>query len=304
MNFNIKLQALRKEKNITQEELAEKLNVSRQAVSKWESGQTMPDIENIIELSNIFSVPIDSLLKDDFEQCAHKNTEKEIGNSTNKTKLLITGLTVYTGILGLIVLFMISIIKDTPFSRLIIDTRNSSFFILLLIFCAMIIGGILYYLNVKKYLNLLKTGIILLGLCLLFEILIFIPFIFYVFKYKTNFVFTSYHNNISLISAFCFTILAILGFYIIFRSKKLHKIKFGVLIFISGLALSNFIYIYILPILIDNINYKSSYYKFARTLYNNQTLIIVGGFLFLTFISIIIQIIINLYLKKRMHLCK
>ncbi len=61
MRENIK--KLRKDRGLTQEELAEKLNVSRQAVAKWELGQSYPDVEKLIELSSFFRVTIDSLLK-------------------------------------------------------------------------------------------------------------------------------------------------------------------------------------------------------------------------------------------------
>jgi len=63
MNFGEKLQTLRKEKNLSQELLAEMLGVSRQAVSKWESGQTYPETEKMIALSEIFGVTLDSLIK-------------------------------------------------------------------------------------------------------------------------------------------------------------------------------------------------------------------------------------------------
>ena len=62
MNFNEKLQELRKQKNITQEELAEALFVSRTAVSKWESGRGYPNIESLKAISKFFSVTIDELL--------------------------------------------------------------------------------------------------------------------------------------------------------------------------------------------------------------------------------------------------
>ena len=62
MKFNENLKYLRKQYGLTQEQLAEKLNVSRQAITKWESGQSMPDIENLKELSYIFSVSMDSLV--------------------------------------------------------------------------------------------------------------------------------------------------------------------------------------------------------------------------------------------------
>ncbi|CRZ33848.1 transcriptional regulator with XRE-family HTH domain [Herbinix hemicellulosilytica] len=64
MIFSEKLQLLRKNKGLTQEELAEKLDVSRQAVAKWESGQGYPDIANLIQISNLFNVTIDYLVKD------------------------------------------------------------------------------------------------------------------------------------------------------------------------------------------------------------------------------------------------
>ena len=64
MTFSDKLQIIRKSKGITQEELAEKLNVSRQAVTKWESGIVYPDIMNLIQLSELFHITVDYLVKD------------------------------------------------------------------------------------------------------------------------------------------------------------------------------------------------------------------------------------------------
>ena len=51
--------------NLTQEELAEKLNVSRQAITKWESGDGTPDIENLKQISILFNTTIDELVKED-----------------------------------------------------------------------------------------------------------------------------------------------------------------------------------------------------------------------------------------------
>ena len=62
MEFNEKLQELRKNRGLTQEELAESLYVSRTAVSKWESGRGYPNIESLKEISKFFSVSIDELL--------------------------------------------------------------------------------------------------------------------------------------------------------------------------------------------------------------------------------------------------
>lgn len=63
MNMADRIQYLRKAKGISQEELAEKMGVSRQAVSKWESEQSMPDLEKIIAMSDFFEVTTDYLLK-------------------------------------------------------------------------------------------------------------------------------------------------------------------------------------------------------------------------------------------------
>lgn len=62
-----KIARLRKKNGWSQEELAEKMNVSRQAVSKWESAQTVPDLEKILMLGNLFGVTTDYLLKDEIE---------------------------------------------------------------------------------------------------------------------------------------------------------------------------------------------------------------------------------------------
>ena len=62
MEFHEKLQELRKNRGLTQEELAEALYVSRTAISKWESGRGYPSIDSLKEISNYFSVTIDDLL--------------------------------------------------------------------------------------------------------------------------------------------------------------------------------------------------------------------------------------------------
>lgn len=65
MDFSNKLKIEREKRGWSQEELAQKLYVSRQSVSKWENGKNYPNIEVIIELSNLFDITIDALLKND-----------------------------------------------------------------------------------------------------------------------------------------------------------------------------------------------------------------------------------------------
>ena len=63
MDFSEKLLTLRKANDLTQEQLAEKLDVSRQSISKWESGQATPELEKIVAMSTVFNVTTDYLLK-------------------------------------------------------------------------------------------------------------------------------------------------------------------------------------------------------------------------------------------------
>ncbi len=65
MEFNEKLQQLRKQRNLTQEQLAEQLYVSRTAISKWEGGKGYPNIESLKGISKLFDVSIDELLSGD-----------------------------------------------------------------------------------------------------------------------------------------------------------------------------------------------------------------------------------------------
>ena len=70
MKLSDKLIGLRKSAGMSQEELAEKLNVSRQAVSRWEMGTAMPDAANILQLSKLFHVTTDYLLNEEYESDA------------------------------------------------------------------------------------------------------------------------------------------------------------------------------------------------------------------------------------------
>ena len=74
-----KIIRLRKKNGWSQEELAEKMNVSRQAVSKWESAQTVPDLEKILQLSGLFGVTTDYLLKDELESEEYTDSTAESG---------------------------------------------------------------------------------------------------------------------------------------------------------------------------------------------------------------------------------
>ena len=88
MTFGEKLQALRKSRGWSQEQLAERIAVSRQAVSKWESSAAIPDTENVVELSKLFGVSTDYLLHDDYTGDADipavKHREEELKKKRNR----------------------------------------------------------------------------------------------------------------------------------------------------------------------------------------------------------------------------
>ena len=77
MEFNEKLQELRKQKGLTQEELAERLFVSRTAVSKWESGRGYPNIDSLKAIAGFFSVTVDQLLSSEELLTAAEDSQKQ-----------------------------------------------------------------------------------------------------------------------------------------------------------------------------------------------------------------------------------
>ena len=78
MNFNEKLISLRKSQGLSQEELGAQLHVSRQTISKWESGQSYPDFQRLVLLSDYFELTLDQLVKDvDVQEVRQKNLDPQ-----------------------------------------------------------------------------------------------------------------------------------------------------------------------------------------------------------------------------------
>lgn len=88
MNFSEKLMNLRKSKGMSQEELAVKLNVTRQTISKWELSQTVPDMNKLIEIAKIFEISLDELTNN-IETVSSENVYKENTNAKNNNKISI-----------------------------------------------------------------------------------------------------------------------------------------------------------------------------------------------------------------------
>lgn len=106
MKFNEKLIELRKQKGISQEELGYELNVTRQTVSKWELGQTTPEMDKLIEISRIFNITIDELIneKEEVNNEVEKVEDKSIdegnrNNSNLKVLILVFVILIIAGII-------------------------------------------------------------------------------------------------------------------------------------------------------------------------------------------------------------
>ncbi len=136
MTFGEKLLELRKQNNFSQEELAEKLGVSRQAVSRWESGETMPDSPNLLQISNIFSVSADYLLRDEIEEIFPKQKTEKLENRKKNPVFIIY----IFGLLAMAALLYIIALSDLD----IIYWIAGTVFLL-----AGIISAVLYYKNPK-----------------------------------------------------------------------------------------------------------------------------------------------------------
>lgn len=117
MKFGDKLIALRKRRGLSQEELAEKLNVSRQSVSKWESNNTYPETEKIVQICNLFNCSMDDLINDkvmDIDQ-VERNEKSNLNISIDslldfitKTINMFAGMTFTSGLKCVIELFIVA----------------------------------------------------------------------------------------------------------------------------------------------------------------------------------------------------
>ena len=111
MEIGNKILELRKKNNITQEELAEKVGVSRQTISKWELGETAPDLKQSKELSKIFNVSLDELVDNDLKEIITEkvsNTEKLAGLILKILKFI--GISILVFIVLIVVCFILLVV--------------------------------------------------------------------------------------------------------------------------------------------------------------------------------------------------
>ncbi len=158
MKFADKIILLRKKHNFTQEELAEKMSVTRQSVSKWEGAQSVPDIEKTIKLSELFGVSTDYLLKDEIESYQtevvfepasnYKNVsldeaESFLSEVKNRAKYFALG--VFILIISPIALINLSVIGELEEYSQYSDAFNFIGFTILIVIAAISIGILMFH---------------------------------------------------------------------------------------------------------------------------------------------------------------
>ena len=89
MEIGTKLKNARNNANLTQEDIAEKIGVSRQTVSNWENNKSYPDIISVIRLSDIYRISLDTLLKEDENMIKHLDESTNIVKSKNRLRKLL-----------------------------------------------------------------------------------------------------------------------------------------------------------------------------------------------------------------------
>ena len=129
MKINEKIYSLRKKNNLSQEELADKLNVTRQTISKWELGESVPDLDKVVPLCNLFGITPDELLMD-----KKKNSSVVEEDKPDKIKALLISISVF-----LYFLSIVSIIISEEYLHLNEGVMISIFFIIIGIATSLIV---------------------------------------------------------------------------------------------------------------------------------------------------------------------
>ena len=155
MALSEKLYVLRKKSGLSQEQLAEQLNVSRQAISKWESGQSVPESDKLLAISSYFDVSLDYLLKEteehpDFSANHQDDNSLQRGN---RSRFLFGIIICVAGIICLIIWGILSILNPTVSNQIsqssMIRIDGNGIFLLLCI-AAIVIGAVLLIKDIAK----------------------------------------------------------------------------------------------------------------------------------------------------------
>ncbi|MBE6972011.1 MAG: helix-turn-helix transcriptional regulator [Ruminococcaceae bacterium] len=144
-----KLYKLRKNSGLSQEQLAEQLNVSRQAISKWEQGTAVPESEKLISISEYFSVTVDYLLKDDTVGITDTTDEVVV----EKPKMIVGIVICIAGIVSLVIWGFLSIVRpevSNQLSEASMVTIDGNGIFLILCVVAIVIGASFLLKSKKK----------------------------------------------------------------------------------------------------------------------------------------------------------
>ena len=165
MEINKRIKEARLQKNITQEDLAEHLGVTRQTISSWETGKSYPDIISVIKMSDIFDISLDKMLKEDKQLV--NNMQKQMDTVKSNKSIVFT------------ILFAIIFFGGIYLIRTFVDIpKIDNAFLNVSVLIIFIVGVITYLFSniyVSKFLNektsnksILKTIIVMLGVISLF----------------------------------------------------------------------------------------------------------------------------------------
>lgn len=145
MALSEKLYTLRKKSGLSQEQLAEQLNVSRQAISKWESGVSIPESDKLIAISNYFNVSLDYLMKEDNEQSKDtpQTEQSKSAQMADHTQRSVGFIICIGGIICLIVWGLLSVLNPTASNQIsessMITIDGNGVFLILCVIA--IVGG-------------------------------------------------------------------------------------------------------------------------------------------------------------------
>ena len=153
MAVSNRLYELRKKEGLSQEQLAEKLGVSRQAISKWESEQSFPEYEKLVSISNFFNVSLDYLMKD--EEKTNPENETQIRDTKKHSEKRIAGTVLCIGgILCLIIWGLISVFNPTVSDQIqassMIEIDGNGIFLITALASALFGAALLLKNNSKK----------------------------------------------------------------------------------------------------------------------------------------------------------
>lgn len=134
MEIGKKLKDARIKSGLTQEEIAEKLNVSRQTISNWENEKSYPDIISVIELSSLYSISLDDLLKGDEEMKKHLEESTNVVRSNQK-------------LFGVILLNIVIVILLIALGMFL---PNKSYYLIIVFCLAIVSSSLLLYQIIKR----------------------------------------------------------------------------------------------------------------------------------------------------------